>query len=280
MPFSLAALLLFCGILLSATLDRGIADRTSLPDQLASLDAPSFSINSGRGRLLLEGVTASATHESALLQLAEEHFEHSQPQASFRPGIVLADNWESTINRLLYTIAATDSARAIMQDRTIDIRGVTTDTKTFARRLAFLREILAAETAVQTNIIAVDSMASVDQLCERAFSRLHIEPITFRQSSTEIRTSSFAALDRITDFAHDCQRATIAITGHTDAAGSETWNRRLSRLRAQAVADHIAANGVDPSRLHVKGLGSSKPIADNDSVRGRSLNRRIDFELR
>ncbi|MDH3429271.1 MAG: OmpA family protein [Gammaproteobacteria bacterium] len=280
LPFSLTTLLLVCGILLSATLDHGVASRTNLPVRLAPLDAPGFSITSGRGRLLLEGVTVSVAHESALAQLADEHFENSQRQVDFKPGVILADNWESTTNRLLYAIAVTDSAQAILQNQSLEIRGVTADAKTFASRLEFLRETLPADTAVRTNIIAVDLIESPEPLCKRSFANLHFEPISFRQSSTEIRTSSFAVLDRITEFAHDCQSTKIAITGHTDSTGSETWNRQLSRARAQAIANHIAASGVDPSRLIIAGVGSSKPIADNDSVRGRGLNRRIDIELR
>jgi outer membrane protein OmpA-like peptidoglycan-associated protein len=180
----------------------------------------------------------------------------------------------------LYAIAATDSAQAVMRNRSVEIRGVTADAATLAQRLAFLRDVLPGETAVATNIIVFDSTTSVDALCKKSFSQLFLQPISFRQSSIEIRTSSYVTLDRITDFAHDCQRATIAITGHTDATGSETWNRHLSLARAQAVADHIAANGVDSTRLVIEGLGASKPIADNNTVHGRSRNRRIEFELR
>jgi outer membrane protein OmpA-like peptidoglycan-associated protein len=70
------------------------------------------------------------------------------------------------------------------------------------------------------------------------------------------------------------------IIGHTDASGDESWNQRLSRARAQAVADHIAGNGIDPARLIIDAFGSSQPVADNATASGRSRNRRIEFELR
>jgi outer membrane protein OmpA-like peptidoglycan-associated protein len=280
MPIPLAFLLLCCGVLLSATLDQGIADQTAQAARLAPLEAPIFSISSGRGRLLLEGITVSAAHESALMQLAGEHFDTSQAQSDFRPGVVLADNWETTSNRLLYALAATDSAQAVMRDHAIEIRGVTSDAEALTARLAFLRKTLLAETAVTTNIIVVDSRASADALCERSFSQLVLEPVSFRLSGADIRTSSYATLDRITDFAHDCQRAKVAIIGHTDASGDESWNQRLSRARAQAVADHIAGNGIDPARLIIDAFGSSQPVADNATASGRSRNRRIEFELR
>ena len=127
--------------------------------------------------------------------------------------------------------------------------------------------------------MAITSSTSPEALCERAFAELPLQPISFEQSSAEIRTSSYGTLDRLADFAYDCRGLTIAITGHTDASGDEAWNRRLSLIRAQAVADHLIRAGIDASRLHVRGLGSAVPIADNTTRQGRSRNRRIEFTL-
>ena len=80
--------------------------------------------------------------------------------------------------------------------------------------------------------------------------------MSFARSSAELRPASFATLDRITEFAHDCPSTTIAITGHTDASGDEDWNRQLSLARAQAVADRVAARGLAAGRLVVTGVGS------------------------
>ena len=106
------------------------------------------------------------------------------------------------------------------------------------------------------------------------------EPVAFHRSSAEIRTSSFATLDRIIEIANDCRDNSIAIIGHSDALGDESWNRRLSRARAQAVADYVIRAGIQQQRVVVEGLGSSQPIADNSTAHGRGLNRRIEFELR
>ncbi len=102
----------------------------------------------------------------------------------------------------------------------------------------------------------------------------------FRQSSAELRTSSYATLDKVIDLANDCRDNRIAITGHSDASGNEVWNQRLSLARAQAVADYLIRGGIEPTRLIVAGAGSSSPVADNSTASGRSRNRRIEFELR
>ena len=167
-----------------------------------------------------------------------------------------------------------------MQNHSIEIRGVTTDAEAFDVRLDYLRENLPTDTSLSSDVVVINSTIPFDELCREAFSRLIAGPVSFRQSSAEIRSASFVTLDRVTNFAHDCRHAKIAVTGHTDGSGDESWNRQLSIARAQAVADHLVKSGIDPERLLVRGLGSSVPIADNSTARGRGLNRRIEFELR
>ena len=277
---TIAILVLTCGVLLSASINRGTRDDADVSPQLSALEAVQISITVTHGRLLINGTSTSAAHEAALLKLAAEYFEDYETQTRFRSGVIVGEHWETTTNRLLYTLAALSSAEAEMDRRSISIRGVTSDVDTFAARVESLREELPKEIELSTDVLVVRSAVSFDELCGRAFSEIVLQPVSFKQSSAQIRPRSFVTLDRLTDFAHDCQDITIAITGHSDASGDESWNRQLSRARAQAVADHIVQRGIDPQRLVVTGLGSSVPVADNSTAHGRGLNRRIEFELR
>jgi len=265
-------------------LATAIHDEENQPDNSGDIAAPlaevHFTVWSGAGRLLIEGNTYSSSHEQALLELASDQFPEAEVRTAFTPGVLLSSDWESASTRLLYAVAATESAQALMRPRTIDIRGVTVDAKSFESRLAFLRDTAAAHTTINSNVITVNPGVSFSELCTQAFSTLVIEPVSFKQSSVEIRTSSYVSLDRIADFAADCQHATIVITGHTDDTGDADWNQQLSVARAQAVADHVAGRGVAAERLVVQGRGATEPIADNTTVQGRGLNRRIEFELR
>ena len=71
-----------------------------------------------------------------------------------------------------------------------------------------------------------------------------------------------------------------SIEGHTDSIGSAEYNLRLSERRAQSVADALVANGIEASRLTVKGFGKANPIASNDTEEGRQENRRVDIYLK
>lgn len=71
----------------------------------------------------------------------------------------------------------------------------------------------------------------------------------------------------------------ILIEGHADATGSDDLNLRLSRQRADAVADFLKSQGVRTGRVDEKGYGESQPIASNDNEAGRQKNRRVDIAV-
>lgn len=53
-------------------------------------------------------------------------------------------------------------------------------------------------------------------------------------------------------------RTILILEGHTDAAGSEIYNRDLGDKRARAVKAYLLANGIDPERLVTVSYGESK----------------------
>ena len=69
----------------------------------------------------------------------------------------------------------------------------------------------------------------------------------------------------------------IKIVGHTDSIGDEEYNLNLSLMRAAAVKQFFIDFGIDSDRITVEGAGESSPVASNDTVEGRSLNRRVEI---
>ena len=69
----------------------------------------------------------------------------------------------------------------------------------------------------------------------------------------------------------------VRVVGHTDAVGSNSYNRELSLARADAVRDALAVYGVDPARSQAEGRGEAEPRMSNDSKAGRAANRRVDI---
>lgn len=69
----------------------------------------------------------------------------------------------------------------------------------------------------------------------------------------------------------------VRVDGHTDASGTESYNEQLSLRRAKSVGKVLAAVGIKEENIQLRGLGSGKPVASNDTAVGRSENRRVSI---
>lgn len=72
----------------------------------------------------------------------------------------------------------------------------------------------------------------------------------------------------------------VVVEGHTCNIGPAEYNMGLSQRRAQSVADFLAEQGVSRDRLETKGFGLTNPRFDNNTREGRSLNRRVEMQLK
>lgn len=69
----------------------------------------------------------------------------------------------------------------------------------------------------------------------------------------------------------------VRVDGHTDASGKEAYNQQLSVRRAKSVSKVLAAVGMPEQNIQLQGLGSSQPVASNDTAAGRTENRRVSI---
>ena len=56
-------------------------------------------------------------------------------------------------------------------------------------------------------------------------------------------------------------------------------NGRIDLSRAEAVMEYLINQGIDPDRLEAVGYGPDKPIAPNNTAKGRAKNRRTEFNI-
>ncbi len=67
----------------------------------------------------------------------------------------------------------------------------------------------------------------------------------------------------------------VRVEGHTDNVGSARHNELLSLRRAESVARQLAQAGLRDEAIERRGLGFTKPVADNATPEGRAQNRRV-----
>jgi OOP family OmpA-OmpF porin len=75
--------------------------------------------------------------------------------------------------------------------------------------------------------------------------------------------------------------AYAALSGFTCNIGTERYNKKLSRQRAESVQGYLMKNfNIKEERLLLYWYGPANPVASNDTEKGRRLNRRVSIDLR
>jgi outer membrane protein OmpA-like peptidoglycan-associated protein len=108
-------------------------------------------------------------------------------------------------------------------------------------------------------------------------ARINLNNIFFDFDKFVLKPESFPELDRIVSFMSDHTTIEVEVSGHTDAIGTEAYNERLSRFRAEKVVDYLIKKGVAASRIKVTYFGEKRPADSNETPEGRKKNRRVEF---
>lgn len=104
--------------------------------------------------------------------------------------------------------------------------------------------------------------------------------INFETGSAVIQKSSYSDLETVYNLLVQAEQTKVSIVGHTDSTGSQSTNDMLSEKRARSVADYLISKGIKVERVQeVEGRGSNDPVADNNTISGRSKNRRVQITL-
>jgi OOP family OmpA-OmpF porin len=103
------------------------------------------------------------------------------------------------------------------------------------------------------------------------------QQVHFQTGQATILADSYPLLNQVVDAIVKGGIKRLRIEGHTDNRGDKAKNQKLSEDRAKSVADYLAAQGIDRSRIEAAGFGDTRPVAPNLTARGRELNRRSEF---
>lgn len=102
----------------------------------------------------------------------------------------------------------------------------------------------------------------------------------FPTGVSEIQTSNFPLMSKITRAIKLFPNSRIEISGHTDSTGSDNINKSISQARAQKVGKFLTDVGeIDSKRITTIGYGESRPLATNKTAAGRAENRRVEIKI-
>ncbi len=131
-------------------------------------------------------------------------------------------------------------------------------------------EVEAADTGMVTAKNMDEDIASTGHIA--------IYDILFDAGKAAIKPKSAMALQNIADYLNANPSKRYYVVGHTDNTGEFEANMSLSKNRAKAVMDYLVNKlGVANSQLNAHGAGSLSPIASNNTLEGKTKNRRVEI---
>lgn len=102
----------------------------------------------------------------------------------------------------------------------------------------------------------------------------------FSHNSAQLTAQGESELSKLTTRLQSYQSIELLeVIGHTDSQGSAEYNQSLSERRAKAVKSKL--EDLFPEvPITATGLGETAPVASNENVEGRRLNRRVEVQVK
>ena len=103
--------------------------------------------------------------------------------------------------------------------------------------------------------------------------------ILFKSGSAVLEPGAEPAIQRLADFLKSNPDRNVLVEGFTDSTGNAALNQQLSEQRADAVRLALINDGVEPSRIQIRGMSDAQPLTSNESAAGRLVNRRVQIVI-
>jgi outer membrane protein OmpA-like peptidoglycan-associated protein len=108
---------------------------------------------------------------------------------------------------------------------------------------------------------------------------VRLNGVYFVQGEDILLASSYPELKKLVKLMQDNPAMEIRLEGHTDNVGSSYLNQILSDNRVKTVKKYLVSQGIADKRIKTQGFGDKKPVADNNNLETRKLNRRVEFVI-
>lgn len=108
------------------------------------------------------------------------------------------------------------------------------------------------------------------------------EKVLFDTDKATIKPSAAEALKQISASINKRYAGKdVRILGFADARGDKSYNRELSKQRAEAVKNYLVTTDKMPAdHLSTEAFGETQPVATNATPAGRQENRRVEIAVR
>jgi len=119
------------------------------------------------------------------------------------------------------------------------------------------------------------SLANIDN-----YKLVSTQQVYFGLNKSALPKEELAKLDDAIQKISAMKNYIVEVAGYADRTGGATYNRELSRKRADAVVHYLAVEHNIPLRaIREVGAGSDFPNADNKTREARKENRRVEVKI-
>ncbi|MFM0054873.1 OmpA family protein [Paraburkholderia phytofirmans] len=127
--------------------------------------------------------------------------------------------------------------------------------------------------------LTVDSQSTVQARYGELLAARPPRPMTFTifflfDSATELAPESAATVQKLKTVLATWPAPQLVVVGHTDLAGSQEFNDRLSMQRAQTVAAFLIKQGIPAQRIETAARGKREPLVPTADGVPHRMNRR------
>ncbi len=127
--------------------------------------------------------------------------------------------------------------------------------------------------AALNNAVAASEAASVRRARNVLITTFKSD-FLFNFDSAALKPGAYAELDRVAKVLTQYPQTRIRVEGYTDSTGPAEYNMKLSKRRAEAVANALIQRGVDPARITTIGFGETQSISSDPAA-----NRRVEIRI-
>lgn len=132
-----------------------------------------------------------------------------------------------------------------------------------------------SECKCETSNVFVDTETTNHTVEYTIGDTLTLSNVLFDFDSYQLHPNSSNELHLLAEYMRASPETNIEITGHTDNVGNYEYNLKLSRQRANEIANWLIKNGIDKNRIKSKGVGDKYPIDLN--LANSASNRRVEI---
>ncbi|MGL5938023.1 MAG: OmpA family protein, partial [Phocaeicola sp.] len=190
---------------------------------------------------------------------------------------VIGDILAHALIGIRYTIPT----RKPCKERIIYINQTEVPTIITAKRKITNQPEATEELIDQTNCHEVDELLSMIEEGKsiRGLKICTIRMIHFDFDKSDIKPEYALYLDKIATLLINQAEAKLLIIGNTDIKGSVDYNWGLSERRAKEVINYLYQKGVTYERMLYRYESKLRPLTENETERGRSVNRRVELKI-